>query len=240
LFALPIERMTRGWPGLGGVPAENLLRWLVLMRCAGAACRDVACADPVWRRLFGIAPAIDRAAIDAWLVSLGPRCRRQFARGLARFESGTCAQIGLVQAAGGRFFRVQVDTNGAWCGLDLLPSAPDVADDDAPATLGADIDHLLAPQECGPRAWSVLLAWAAQRVLCRFLQRLPGFARSHLAYAQRNVFAFGASVEAEPERIVVRLGRPPLALLLNIAGANRGPRRWPALDARLFVLFAGD
>jgi hypothetical protein len=103
--------------------------------------------------------------------------------------------------------------------------------------LGDDIDHLFAQSEVFPRAWSLLIALTAQRVLRCFLRRLPGFAGSHLVYAQRNLLEFSASVEAEAERIVVRLARPPLGLILNFTGCNRGTHHWPLLDARPFALF---
>ena len=44
-------------------------------------------------------------------------------------------------------------------------------------------------------------------------------------------------MDAQGERIVVLLGRPPLGLILNLTGCNRGTRYWPALDARPFALF---
>ncbi len=101
-----------------------------------------------------------------------------------------------------------------------------------------DIDFLLADGDpLLPRAWSLLLALPAQHVLRQFLRRLLGFSASHLTYAQRNLLEFSASIDAQAERIVVRLTRPPLGLILNFAGCNRGVRAWPSLDVRPFALF---
>jgi hypothetical protein len=109
----------------------------------------------------------------------------------------------------------------------------------APARAGDDDDLacLSMPPRALPREWSRALARASLQVMRAFVARIPGYGASHAAYAQRNFLAATASVEPEPARIVVRLTRPPLALMLNFAGLNRGERHWTALDARPFALF---
>jgi len=68
--------------------------------------------------------------------------------------------------------------------------------------------------------------------------RLPGFAGSGLAYLYRNFLDFAGSVEEEPERHVVRLGRPPLNIVLGLTGMVRGAYRLDYLnDERPFTLF---
>jgi hypothetical protein len=241
LFALPLDRAMSGWRGAGGVGAAQLLRFLVLCNCCGGARATAMFADPLWRRLFGIAPTVDRPAAASWLASLGPLCRRRFARMIARFDASHAHALSTHDEHGRRF-RVVVDDNGNWRALRLAATASSIEPDpsgsaDADAVTDDDVDHLRADDRSLPRAWSLLLALAAQRVLRRFLRRLPGFSGSHLTYAQRNLLEFPASVDAQAERIVVRLARPPLGLILNLTGCNRGTRNWPLLDTRPFSLF---
>jgi hypothetical protein len=70
-----------------------------------------------------------------------------------------------------------------------------------------------------------------------FMWRIPGFAWSNLAYAQRNFLDFAATVEEEPGRRVVRMGRPPLALMLSLNGMERQSYRLLWLDERPLTLF---
>jgi hypothetical protein len=88
--------------------------------------------------------------------------------------------------------------------------------------------------------WSRAMSSVAYRLLRNFAQRIPGYAASHARYLQHNFLSASASVAADATRIVVRLGRPPLALMLNLAGLNRGSRAWSALDDRPFALFTED
>jgi hypothetical protein len=229
VFDMPIERTTQGWPALESVPAATMFQFLVVCQCGGAARAETLFSDPLWRRLFGIAPTISLAAVAEWLASLGPRCRRRYRRMLADHR----AQQTLTAREARHRYRIAIDDDGVWRTLNHAPARADDTPDEA---IGADIGHLLATATV-PHTWMLLFALTAQRVLKRFLRKLPGFAASHLPYAQRNLLEFGASVDAQPERIVVLLGRPPLGMILNFTGSNRGMRRWPALDARPFALF---
>lgn len=239
LFELPIERVTDGWPLLDRVPAANILRFMVLCHCCGGTRAAAMFLDPLWRRLFGIAPTTRRADVAAWLASLGPRCRHEYAQMLARTEAhdGKISET-FAQDAHGNHHRIVTNENGGWHALEIARAGRASEDADETA-LGSDIDHLLTEDNSLPRAWKLLVALTAQRTLQRFLRKLPGFSSSHLAYAQHNLLAFSASVDAQPERIVVVLGRPPLGLILNFTGCNRGTRHWPLLDPRPFAMF-GD
>lgn len=103
----------------------------------------------------------------------------------------------------------------------------------------ADLAYLLLR---GPlkldRPLDLALSVAAQGLLRAFSWRLPGFAASSLPYLYRNFLDFPGSVEEEPERRVVRLGRPPLHLVLNLTGMIRGSYSVSWLDARPLALFA--
>jgi hypothetical protein len=90
------------------------------------------------------------------------------------------------------------------------------------------------------RPLDLVLSIAAQHLLRGIAWRLPGFARSNLPYLSRNFLDFSASIEEEPARRVVRMGRPPLHLILNMTGMTRQSYRLSWLDERPFALFQGE
>jgi hypothetical protein len=104
----------------------------------------------------------------------------------------------------------------------------------------ADLAFLLPPCSGPTPAWQRLFALAGQQLLRAFAGRLPGFARSHLAYLHAQFLNLAAAVETEPERRLVRLGRAPLALMLNLAGLSRGRRQFHWIDGPALELFTGD
>jgi hypothetical protein len=70
-------------------------------------------------------------------------------------------------------------------------------------------------------------AWAA-RLLDAFAHRLPGLRGSSGLYLRRQFLQVSGTLELEPERLTVRLMRPPLAIVLTIAGmtGEQGPLPW--------------
>ena len=72
----------------------------------------------------------------------------------------------------------------------------------------------------GPAAGS--LGRAARLALQSLGRRLPGMAGSSPTYLRRNVLDLDAWVELEDREVVVELGDPPLAVLVSMAGLNRG------------------
>jgi hypothetical protein len=109
------------------------------------------------------------------------------------------------------------------------------------ARAAADLAYLALPRMTGiDPIWQRALAFGAQRVMREFSARLPGFGRSGYDYLHRNFLDFAATLECEPARIVVRLGRPPLHLMLGLTGASRGTMQFDWLDARPLALFSED
>lgn len=90
------------------------------------------------------------------------------------------------------------------------------------------------------RPLDLALSIVAQHLLRGVAWRLPGFSRSNLPYLSSNFLDFTASIEEEPARRVVRLGRPPLHLILNMTGMTRQSYRLSWLDERPFALFQGE
>jgi hypothetical protein len=81
------------------------------------------------------------------------------------------------------------------------------------------------------------LSVAAQGLLRSFAWKLPGFGRAHLSYLFENFLDLPASLEDQPARRVICLGRPPLDLVLNMTGINRDTYRLGWLDDKPFALF---
>ena len=67
-------------------------------------------------------------------------------------------------------------------------------------------------------------------MLERFSRRLPGFAGSSASYLRRNFLCGGATVELHPEAVRVSLERPPLDLVLGLAGMTRARVALPWVD----------
>lgn len=102
----------------------------------------------------------------------------------------------------------------------------------------ADRDYLRLPKALRvSRERDELMSAAARLLLRNFAWRLPGFAQASFPHLFDNFLDFPASLEEQPHRRVVRLGHPPLALVLNLAGISRASYTCSWLDARPFELF---
>jgi hypothetical protein len=86
----------------------------------------------------------------------------------------------------------------------------------------------------GHRALDRALGEAARGLLERFSASLPGFAQSSAAHVRANFLDLTAAVEREGERVVVRLGRPPLDLILRLSGLKRREFAWGGTRVALF------
>lgn len=107
--------------------------------------------------------------------------------------------------------------------------------------LTTDLSHLALPDSFRlARGLDGALSVAVQNLLRSFAWRLPGFAASSLPYLSANFLDFSGSVEEEPERRVVRLGRPLLHLVSSLTGMSRQTYRLSWLDERPLCLFPED
>ena len=104
--------------------------------------------------------------------------------------------------------------------------------------MGADLLYLSPPRALGLSAHvRHALSVVAQGLLRDFARRLPGFAQSGLEYLDANFLDCEAVYEEEASRRVVKLGRPPLAVVLSLTGAARGVHRLGWLDERPLAFF---
>ena len=103
--------------------------------------------------------------------------------------------------------------------------------------LNADLGYLTSSVFSSP-AFDLAASIAAQRVMRLLSWRLPGFSQSSLAYLYTNFLDFRASLETETDRYVVRVGTPPLNIILAITGLQRTSFHLSWLkDQRPFKLF---
>lgn len=106
--------------------------------------------------------------------------------------------------------------------------------------LQSDLAYLLLPAEWKvPRIIAWKIAVLAMGLLRDFAWRLPGFARSGLPYLYRNFLDLSATFEEGPEQYTVRVGRPPLHLVLNMTGMSRGMEHLSWLDRPLVMTQEG-
>jgi hypothetical protein len=101
-----------------------------------------------------------------------------------------------------------------------------------------DLDDLRPPPELGVAgALDDVLTVAAHALLRGFAWRLPGFGRAHVAHLRINVLDVPATLADHPDRRLVELGRPPLAVMLDLTGLSRDSYRLSWLDNRPIVLY---
>jgi hypothetical protein len=241
LDTLPLG-IAESWPPLSGTAAPQVLRMLLLAKCQGSARMAGAFGDPLLRDLLGIAPQIGWPELRAWLKQLGGGRLNELACAL-RGVSDDCDMSDVCAPHRRRRVRVRVDVDGLWRAAAGVPMAVGGAAIDAGAAqdIGADLDYLASPARLRlPPAWELLFSVAAQQVLRRFALRLNGFSQSRLDYLHRNFLDIVARIETDAERNVVCMARPPLQLILNLAGANRQQYRLQWLGPQAFILCSGD
>ena len=131
----------------------------------------------------------------------------------------------------------------------FIPTAPQVStpaeqsSDDALPAIGLqsaqeDLSFLTLPRNLCPNSGvDLALSVVAQSVIRDFGYRLPGFAASSLGYLHANFLNMTASLERQAERWVVRLGRPPLNVILNMTGMARATYNLNWRDGPPFALF---
>jgi hypothetical protein len=199
LDAGPWARWTAGWPMRDTLAPAALLKWLIVIACAGRVRAAEAARDPVLRAFFGIPSDLTMAGAAKWLRLAGAVRREGLARQLAELDDSAVARSRAARL---------------W---------------------------LTMPRASGVSAvWSITLASAANAVLEGFARRLPGFAESTPEHLWRNFLDFEAMAELEPDRVVVRCGRPPLHLVLTLTGMTRGLLAGHDAGGRPWLLFARD
>ena len=198
---LPLAEALATWPHTDEAAAISLVRFLVLIKCAGYGVARRTFSDPLIRDLMMVPPGISVEVLNDWQSRISETDLQNFLRVLVAWQRSNSSV-------------------------------------ERQAMLPQDLAHLALPD------WlefssdvDLALSQAAQNVLRNFAWRLPGFAESNLPYLRTNFLDFSASIEEEITRRVVRLGSPPLRLVLSLTGMVRQTYRLSWTDDRPFVLF---
>jgi hypothetical protein len=88
LAAFPWEDGTKGWPAGDEVPASNLLRFLLYMKCCGSLRAEHVFHDPVVRDLFRIPPTVSYDTIRKWQRQVHGQHVTQWQQVSAEWQSG--------------------------------------------------------------------------------------------------------------------------------------------------------
>ena len=212
----------------------------LLSRAAGHARRGEVLADPLWRRLCGVAGDVD---VDAWVnepqVS-GALSATLWRRGFARAQRLRVIVTRHVHP----LVVVASEPDGDW--LSVMPLTPELrvalrttsALDVDGIELSANVTHATARAAAQVLAWldpADALTIAAQHVLRAFARRLPGFAESSPQFLYDSFLDFDATVIESDDAFHCRVGRPRLAALFGLTGALRG--RLSIGDGRVLELY---
>lgn len=159
LEELPWEAATRTWPGLDGVPAGHLARFLALIAALGRHRAATAAQDGVLRLALGIPPTVDAAAVSAWSARVSAADAAAFRRACvaAHRADGRVNGSVAVSAAGERVLAVDA-ARGLW--LAAAPAAPRAVRALAD-TVGADLAG--APAVSGTEPWIAACLPAARQ-----------------------------------------------------------------------------
>jgi hypothetical protein len=237
LIDLPLEDWVHNWPELNRVPPVPALRALILGKCLGIARCAQFLRDPLWLELLRLPADVDWHEVAHALAHLGSPARRTLRSGLEAQATEHGAEVGKAKVVRmGRYgWRIYQDELDYW--HRLIPERGHQDETEA----DPDLEYLASPHELllGP-AWDAPLSLAAQQLLRRFARRLPGFSLSHFDYLYRNFLAMSARVEREGGRYVVRLSRPPLALMLNLTGMTRTEYELPWHPGCTCALYAEE
>lgn len=242
---LPWSEMA-DWPELQGTPASKVLRWLVLAHCEGSRSFTAAVEDGFWRDSFGIDPNMSPEILEIWINDIEPERWRRLQQLVVSQELnmlGNPMVLGI-KRNGDTLAILANGTSRHWIDArrlngEKLSQVVKVLYRDSMAN-GVGRNHQTIKVNGfdndaeAEAAWldisgemnvasdaSLVLLLASQRVLRKFARRIPGFSGASFQHLHSNVLDVGASVDAEDERTLVRVSRPPLDVMLNMTGINR-------------------
>lgn len=257
LDAMPIAAATQHWRALNDCAPASLVRWIILMKCFGAAGAALVFHDPLVRHLLGIAPQIDAPSLKNWQRALTRRQLLGFQNHIAlwqldnaiatplsvsAFSTGSNPQsllycerqhrsllLALPDSPSSR--RLLLKAISAWPVLVASTSSPasdehqlvgaSLAEADLQALL-RDLDFLRLPKALsGSQPSELSFSVAARALLRNFSGRLMGFSQSGVEYLFGNFLDIPAGIQTSSGQSIVRLGQPPLHVVLNLAGMNR-------------------
>jgi hypothetical protein len=241
---LPLVEGLRDWPNADQAAAISLVRFLLLIKCAGPEYGRRTFSDPLLRDLLLVLPDISVEVLKDWQSHITATHIQSFLRTLIDWQRVRGRVTDRIWAwasteVNGSPVSVLIDQGqDLWLFVRRHSDCELAKNIQRSESLSSDLSYLSLPDsmQFSPDL-DLALSVAAQHVLRSFARRLPGFAQSNLPYLSRNFLEFSASHEDEPARRVVRLCSPPLRLVLSITGMMRHMYRLSWLDERPCVLF---
>lgn len=239
----PLERL------FASARDRALLRLNLLSRCAGPSRRRGVVGDALLQRLCGLEEVESIDAVEPWAKEHAATIAHELPSLLAaRHVPWSRSVILTIARAAGRTWALTIaEPDGYWLSLAPLDAA-------LRARLGQDacglalarvrkqtrlIRYLAADEDALGDDAEPALVTAAQALLHAFARTLPGFSESSPTFLYDNFLAFSATVEEVGGRSLCRMGRPPLAALLSLIGAQRGRLALPWLRGGGLELYAG-
>ena len=212
LDAMPIDQVTEDWPPLSDTSAADIVRFIVVMHCCGGTRASSFFADALMRDLMNIPPTLSTEKLIEWHNEVTGQQLRSFNRLLDQW------------------FRAAKEKPAACTsGTEEGKQRTRIAKNARYLTLGNPFQF--------SRPFVRAMRLTTHSLMRNFARKLPGFSTSGLSYLYSNFLDFPATLEDEPTRCVITLGRPPLNLILKMSGLNSGSYQLSFTGERTFALF---
>jgi hypothetical protein len=252
LDEIPLTEALHDWPHADEAAAISLVRFLLLIKCAGPKHAQHTLTNSLLRDLMLVPPTVSAEVLTEWQAHVTTTHIDNLLTTLIDWQRGqgrindrnyfsACTSLNDSPVV------VLIDeARSLWLKVSNLADVeqrlpPDKSINETVARHGElahDLSRLALPESLKfSPALDLALSVAAQHLLRTFAWRLPGFAESNLPYLSNNFLDFPASLREEPTRRVVRLGSPSLRLVLGITGMMRQTYRLSWLDERPLTLF---
>jgi hypothetical protein len=237
---LPLEELAAE---LGGKDTA-MLRVLSAMKCFGSHRGNQFLADPLVRTLLRSPDSISVEHVTQYLEGCSERIDRAEAA-LSRWlrDEGYANGYSVTASAPNRKMQAVVDLQrGMWMGFndDVGPQQPDSTIPkeqlDRLLAIDAELEYLdFAPEFGAPNRVNLFFSRIANVLLRNLAWRLPGFYASSIPYVNSNFLNMHSSVDRRDGVFDVKLSRPPLHVVLNIAGMLQREYEVPWLRERVVL-----
>jgi hypothetical protein len=212
LDAMPIDEATEDWPPLSETSAAEIVRFIVVMHCCGGTRASRFFADSLMRDLMNISPKLSPEKLIEWHNEVTGQHLRSFNRLLDEWSRAATEKPAVCAT-----------------GVEEVKLRTRIAKNARYLTLGNPFRF--------SRPFARAMRLATHSLMRNFARKLPGFSTSGLSYLYSNFLDFPATLEDEPTRCVVTLGRPLLNLILKMSGLNSGSYRLSFTGERTIALF---
>lgn len=154
---LPLKEATRLWPDADGIPSEGMVRWLLLVKCAGRNRAVAAAQNLLIRELAGVASAdLSRELLVRWRRKITPDLLKMFLVKLAQWrlsDRTLGGRVGVLSRVGVNQSRTMIlldAARGCWVFAGRVsPNRPDLLEEVLASLFPLDL-HLQPVLLCHP------------------------------------------------------------------------------------------